>query len=377
MPVNSLTIPKILLVEDDPVTAQVIRETLFRHYGEQVVTHIDRLSRINEVDIAGFNIVLADLNLPDGSGLELLELVLEQTPDMPVIIVTSESCMRIAMRTIALGAYDFILKSPNFVGTLPLTIEKNLAFWRTKQEKIQLEQELTQTMEELRVKNQQLQDAVDQLEEQAMTDPLTNLANRRHMTTVLERAFAESIRYHTDLACLMIDLDGFKQINDTCGHQTGDKLLQVTGRVLTANCRRCDIAGRYGGDEFIVLLAHTDPVVAMQVARRIQQQFVTAVGPLIPPGNSLNMSVGIACVSLSRPTSADQLVALADGALYRAKEAGKARIITHVLPSRTQAPAASAVNTTSGDAIPAPSQQSTTPNSSAGLNQPLAQSPVR
>ena len=106
----------------------------------------------------------------------------------------------------------------------------------------------------------------------------------------------------------------------------GDKVLRTTGKVLTANCRRSDVAGRFGGDEFLLLLPHTSPDVAEQVARRIQHHFHAAVRSLTGEALECNMSIGMACISLNTPTSADQLVALADAALYRAKQSGKARL---------------------------------------------------
>jgi diguanylate cyclase (GGDEF)-like protein len=184
-------------------------------------------------------------------------------------------------------------------------------------------------LQEVNVKNRQLEDAVAQLEQLASTDPLTGLANRRHVQQSLERSFAEAARYGSDLACMMIDLDKFKQLNDSLGHQEGDRLLQTCARVLKANCRRSDLAGRYGGDEFVVLLPHTGPELAHQVARRIQQQFIAAVSGISPSHAACSMSAGLACVSISHPANADQLVALADAALYRAKQSGESCVFTH------------------------------------------------
>ncbi|MHB1156337.1 MAG: GGDEF domain-containing protein [Phycisphaerales bacterium] len=198
----------------------------------------------------------------------------------------------------------------------------------------------------------QLQQAIRQLQAQVLTDPLTQLANRRCIEQSLERAFAEAQRYDSDLACVMIDLDGFKQMNDSLGHQAGDKLLQLAGKVLQANCRRSDVAGRYGGDEFVLLLPRTDPDTALAVAQRIQEQFRSDVQAMLhchshaTSGGRCGMSVGIACVSRHRPVSADQLVALADAALYLAKAAGKGRIMFHPTPAHgnPQSPASQSLD---------------------------------
>ncbi len=322
-------LPRLLLVEDDPDAAELVRETLNDHFGVDQTVHVDRVADAEQADLSQFDMVLSDINLPDGSGLELIEKIIEKRPDIPIIMITSEAALDTAMTAIRKGAYDYVVKVRDYWESVPLLVEKNLEVWRIKRQNLSLEQQLKESLEQVRVKNQQLEEAVAKLEALASTDPLTGLANRRTIGQVLDRCFAEASRYDTDLACLMIDLDGFKQLNDTLGHQTGDELLQTTAKVLEANCRRSDVPGRYGGDEFVVLLPRTGPDIARQVADRIRQEFLTAVGHLAEQGLECNMSMGLACMSISQPASADQLVALADAALYRAKQAGKARLFIH------------------------------------------------
>jgi len=324
--------PNLLLIEDDPDAAVLLLETLRDHFGVDCCTHIDRAGELGDLDIGRFDLVISDVNLPDASGLELIPQILEERPDLPIVMVTSESGLDVAMEAIRKGAYDYIVKAGDYLFTVPLNVEKNLEVWRTKQDNTRLQAELKLMLADMNEKNRQLEEAVAKLETLASTDPLTGLANRRTIQDALERAFAASQRYSTDLSCVMIDLDRFKPINDTLGHQTGDKLLRTAGRVLEANCRRSDVAGRYGGDEFVLLLPETDPATAEQVARRIQEQFRQATKAMLPAGNPTDMSLGIACVSLHYPVNADQLVALADAALYRAKAEGKGRIALHNAP---------------------------------------------
>ena len=177
---------------------------------------------------------------------------------------------------------------------------------------------------------------VRRLEAAAATDALTELANRRAFNVALERAFAEASRYGHDLACLMIDVDGFKQYNDAFGHPCGDELLRVLARVLEANCRRCDMAGRYGGDEFILLLPQTDLATARLVGDRITGQFAQALSGSASDGTvrarraaGLSLSLGLACLRHSQPGTPEGLVAQADHALYSAKQAGKACLMVY------------------------------------------------
>ncbi|MEX2670799.1 MAG: diguanylate cyclase [Phycisphaeraceae bacterium] len=321
--------PQVLLVEDDMDTAALVRVTLANHFGVDRVTHVNSAGEAMRQDLSEFDLVLSDLNLPDGSGLELIDAMLSVRMDIPIVMVTSEGALEKANQAIRKGAYDYVVKAGDYLFSIPLVVEKNLAIWQMKLQNMRLHQELEQTLEELRIKNHQLEEAVDELERQAATDPLTGVANRRHIEATLERTYAEAVRYGTDLACLMIDLDAFKQFNDSRGHIHGDRLLQMMAKVLTVNCRRCDVPGRYGGDEFVVLMPHTTPTVGQQVGRRIMNQFVGTVRAAYP-GETCGISIGVACLSLSRPASADQLVALADRALYEAKQQGKGRIVVHM-----------------------------------------------
>jgi diguanylate cyclase (GGDEF)-like protein len=143
---------------------------------------------------------------------------------------------------------------------------------------------------------------------------------------MLEGTWAEAVRHNLPLAFLMIDLDGFKTVNDNLGHQRGDDLLRLAARVLRANCRQVDVAARYGGDEFCVLMPHTEADEALAVADRILREFDIAAGS-IPGQPEISMSIGVSQINLSRPINADQLVSHADQAMYAAKSGGKKRVM--------------------------------------------------
>ena len=152
---------------------------------------------------------------------------------------------------------------------------------------------------------------------------MTALYNRRHFGRVLEQLYSESERIGSDLSCVMIDLDGYKQLNDSFGHALGDQLLVVAGKVIRANLRKMDIAARYGGDEFVLLLPHTTVAEAQGVSQRIRDDFRQGSAIVIRRNEGVNMSLGIASRQNDCPTSAEQLVCLADAAMYRAKASGK------------------------------------------------------
>ena len=323
-------VPRILLIEDDTDTALLMQESLEDYFGEQCVKVCGDVAGARDADLSKINLVLTDMNLPDGTGLEILEYFLAIKEDLPVILVTAEGVLENAVKAVRLGAYDYITKSNDFLFALPMVVEKNMELWRAKSENIQLRHQLEFTLNELRLKNSQLEQTVEKLENIAATDPLTGLANRRAFGQALKRYFAHAMRSGEDLACVMIDLDGFKGLNDTLGHPTGDRLLQLTSRVLQQFVRVSDVAGRFGGDEFVLLLPNTDQFTAHQVAQRIKNTFDEAVTRILEVDQhdvQLSMSLGLTTLKKCGAKMPQQLIGYADQALYTAKKAGKMRIV--------------------------------------------------
>ncbi len=175
-------------------------------------------------------------------------------------------------------------------------------------------------------RTEQLQESVSKMKTMAETDHLTGLANRRRFGELLGRYFAEAMRYGFDLTCCMCDLDHYKELNDTLGHQCGDEILVISADVIREALRSSDIAARYGGDEFVLLLPHTSVDRGMSVAQRIRREMITA-GNVSGHVRPVTMSIGIASISANNADSADALVAMADRALYEAKARGKDQIV--------------------------------------------------
>ncbi|MFG0329930.1 MAG: diguanylate cyclase [Phycisphaerales bacterium] len=319
--------PQILVIEDDLDAAMLLTDVLVEHFESECVTVAETVAAALDLDLTRFHLVLSDYNLPDGSGLDALKALLNLRPDLPVIMVTGESEISIAVEAIRHGAYDYVVKSPTVLSTIPLTVEKNLELWRVKQENARLQVQLERSLDRIKESNSQLSAMVAKLEEMALTDALTSLSNRRHLNRSLIQMFAEASRYQSELSCVMMDLDGFKSLNDTLGHQRGDELLSRVGRLITTTCRESDFAARYGGDEFIILLPKTDRDTAVNLVMRLREEFARMRESSYADHPELNMSFGIACTRISHPDTGEQLVQHADNALYKAKEAGKARVM--------------------------------------------------
>ncbi|HWB54711.1 MAG TPA: diguanylate cyclase, partial [Tepidisphaeraceae bacterium] len=319
----------ILIIEDDVDQRSLIGETLEDKFGAGTVAGVGTLSEALEEDLPAFDLILADYNLPDASGLQLLDQI-KRRCDTPVIMVTGENVGQIAVEAIRKGANDYVVKLGDYLFTIPVVVEKNLTIAKIQRENQTLRRELENALRQLQEKNGQLEESLVRLQRMAATDPLTGLYNRRHFARVLDQMFAESQRYQTDLACVMIDLDDYKHLNDKYGHQMGDQLLVLAGKVIGANMRRMDVAARYGGDEFVLLLPRATAREADVLADRIREEFAQSTASVLKQSRGVTMSIGIASLAATKPTSADQLVAQADAALYRAKDTGRDRIVPAV-----------------------------------------------
>jgi two-component system cell cycle response regulator len=318
---------RLLIVEDDDDQRQLIRETLEDHFGANTVRGVASSRAALELDLGAFDLILTDYNLPDGTGMELLRQV-RQRCSTPVIMVTGQNVGHIAAEAIRTGASDYVVKFGDYLFTIPLVVEKNLTMAKIVRENASLHTELKQALSDLRDKNAQLEQSLTKVEELAATDVLTGLYNRRHFNRVVEQLFAESERFDSDLSCVMIDLDGYKQLNDAFGHAVGDQLLTVAGKVIQANMRKMDVAARYGGDEFVLLLPHASAEDALSVARRIGEEFRQGSALLLRRNEGVTMSLGVASRKIHTPSGPEQLMAQADRALYVAKAEGKNRAVT-------------------------------------------------
>jgi diguanylate cyclase (GGDEF)-like protein len=158
----------------------------------------------------------------------------------------------------------------------------------------------------------------------ATTDPLTNAFNRRHFMELMAREQRRADRYDTIYSILMIDIDHFKRVNDTYGHQVGDLAIQAMAEACKRTTRPTDFVGRYGGEEFIVTLTHTDQPGAVKVAERLREAVAEIALPTEQGALSFTVSIGIS--TYARKVMIDEVIARADRALYRAKESGRNRV---------------------------------------------------
>lgn len=186
-----------------------------------------------------------------------------------------------------------------------------------------LTDELTDLTRELNKKNRELAAANQTITQLMNTDPLTGLTNRRQLEELLDTEMSKARRHSRPLAALMTDIDHFKSINDTYGHDAGDKVLAKVAQALRSTCRKEDIVARYGGEEFIVILPDSPAAATVECAERIRKTIQETPHPGID--RPVTASFGAALFLTS--DSQESLIKRADTALYEAKESGRNRVV--------------------------------------------------
>jgi diguanylate cyclase (GGDEF)-like protein len=176
------------------------------------------------------------------------------------------------------------------------------------------------------------------VERQALVDPLTELANRRALEETLHAESARAARFGGDLCLVITDLDDFKAVNDRWGHPSGDIVLRAFGRLLRETVREIDVAGRWGGEEFAVIMPGTDATGGVTLAERVRAA-IEATELRSTDGGPVRVTASFGVASFADGGSVEALVAAADDALYRAKRAGKNRVVYAVEPVAGEPPA--------------------------------------
>ena len=290
------TKPNILVVDDNPDKLYLL-EAALRIAGYNVSTAMDGDEAWRAIELDLPDLVITDVMMPHMNGYELAERIREDplTKFIPVIIQTAAAEAREArQRASNVGALGFITD----LGDLDLLLAR------------------TKTLLDFRTH-------LNECEEAALTDHLTGLANRRRFDRQLERELGRTQRFGHPFSLLMIDLDNFKYLNDSLGHNAGDEIIREVGRVLREETRGVDLATRMGGDEFAVLLVETRQDGALRVAERMRLAIRSIV---VPSAGTITASFGIAeCLSSAQQPI--DIIDAADGALYEAKRTGGDRIV--------------------------------------------------
>jgi len=228
---------------------------------------------------------------------------LESTRDLPILVVAEPDDEKKALRALDLGASDIVIK--------PIDSEELSARVKTQVRK-------KRYLDALRAR-------LDQSMELAVTDQLTGLHNRRYMRVQLESFLNRSLMGGDPVSILLCDIDHFKRVNDIHGHAAGDDVLREFGRRLRENIRPADLACRYGGEEFVVIMPDTSQALAQAAGERLRQ-IISDQGFRINRGDELRVTMSGGVSTVAPEDTIDALLKRADDALYRAKSSGRNRI---------------------------------------------------
>ena len=299
-----MTADVTVLVADDSLVVRAVVRAHLEAKGYSVVEAEDGIAAVERCTEIRPDVVLLDIEMPGLDGYQVLA-GLKAAPalrDIPVVFLTSRSGMDDVVAGLHAGAHDYLRKPfepPELVARVAAAAQVKKLY------------------DELHERNA----ALDRM---SRVDALTGLFNRRHLEEELRRQGSTARRHGTPLAALLLDIDHFKRVNDTYGHPAGDLVLQEFGRRLQGHLRAGDVAGRWGGEEFLVLLPGTDRAAALTVAERIRA--ATSEAPVVTDGMPILVTVSGGC-AVGWPDGPDELVSRADAALYAAKAAGRNRIV--------------------------------------------------
>lgn len=301
--------PRVLIADDSAFEVDQIK-TLLEKMGFEVSWAYTGAETIKQVRQNPPDLILLDLVLPDITGHDVCRL-LRTGPEMsriPVIVVTVRDKTDDKVLSFEQGVSDYITK-PFDARELKARIDACLRMKRLQNELMQ--------------KNEEYKGLLKHVQELAITDPVTNLFNRRYFREVLQQEFSRAQRYGTLFSCLLIDVDQFKEINDAHGHDSGDQVLNTLSRLLQSQIRDVDLLARYGGDEFAILLPESPRDKALGVAERICATVAKQAHPTLPKGYSVSVSIGISGLPDPGIQHASQIISTADFALYRVKRSGR------------------------------------------------------
>jgi two-component system cell cycle response regulator len=297
---------RVLLIDERPSSSERIRKML-RDSAELDIVSDPQVGLFQAAE-APYECMLISTALSSFDPLRLCSQIrsLDRTRFLPIMLLADEGEEDRIVRGLELGVNDYLVR--------PIDAQELTARLRTQVKRKRY--------------NDHLRSSVTETIEMAVTDGLTGLHNRRYLDSHLKTLFDRAVARRRPLSLMITDLDRFKSINDTYGHDGGDDVLREFARRLRKNVRGIDLACRFGGEEFVVVMPDTEAAVAEKVAERIRAEIEHTAFQIGTGGTSINVTVSVGVSSLKRgPDTVEDLMKRADLALYEAKSGGRNRVV--------------------------------------------------
>ena len=304
---------RILIVDDHEDNVELLRARL-EAWGYATDSATNGKEALKKVEESPPDLILLDVMMPEIDGIEVTRRVKGNgsLPFIPIIMQTALDSTENKVEGLEAGADDYITKPIDFA-ELKARLTSMLRIKRLQ--------------EELQERERELLEANERLKHMSQTDALTGLDNRRHLEDRLREMFEHAKRLSEPFACVMCDLDRFKGVNDTYGPQAGDAVLKQFARILRHEVREIDRVGRYGGEEFMLLLPGTVLDAGVTFAERVRKQVETHTFTFGDTSICRTASFGVSAWPHPRIVDCDGLMRAADDALYVAKETGRNRVV--------------------------------------------------
>jgi diguanylate cyclase (GGDEF)-like protein len=323
--------PCVLVIDDEVEITASVAALLEGEYRVITAQSADEgLALLKDNSVA---VILTDQRMPGGAGSELLARSLDIAPEASRILFTGYSDITAVIDAVNEGqVYRYITKpwQPDELRAVlndgldrhRLVVENRRLINELTEANATLERRVEERTQRLRSQNQALREAHDRIEQLSRKDALTELTNRRWLDEILHGEAERARRYDVPFCVVMIDLDHFKDVNDTFGHAVGDQVLIAVARALESSARMSDVVARYGGEEFLALLPNSAVEQAWVLAERMR----AGVRGIPLPFRSEPMTASFGVAQWRPDDTVAGLVDRADEALYRAKRAGRDRV---------------------------------------------------
>jgi two-component system, cell cycle response regulator len=296
---------KMLIVDDRPASAERVHGMLQEAHTVDIET--DPNEALFHAAEGNYDLVIVSLALENFDGLRLCSQVrsLERTRNVAILAIAEAESNTRLVRGLEIGVNDYLAR--------PIDKNELMARVRTQIRKKRY--------------TERLRDNVQMSIEMAITDALTGLYNRRYMETHVGTLVEQAAARGKPLTVLVIDIDYFKSVNDSWGHDTGDDVLREFAIRIKKSIRGIDLACRYGGEEFVVVMPDTDMAVATMVAERLRRRIASEPFPIQQGARTIEVTISIGIAALGRDENAAMVFKRADQALYRAKRDGRNRVV--------------------------------------------------